>query len=104
MGKDNDIIRHELKENNYWIDNQQGLMKALEEAGNVQVDLEAKVEQLEKALEAQAQKKKAENVQKISNHQQQIPNQMSFKQTNINALFNIRDMTEPQDQGEANTE
>jgi hypothetical protein len=35
MGKDNDIIRHELKENNYWIDNQQGLMKALEEAGNV---------------------------------------------------------------------
>ena len=79
-------------------------MKALEEAGDVQADLEAKVEQLEKALEAQAQKKKAENVQKISNHQQQIPNQMSFKQTNINALFNIRDMTEPQDQGEANTE
>jgi hypothetical protein len=35
MGKDNDIIRHELKENNYWIDNQQGLMKALEEAGDV---------------------------------------------------------------------
>ena len=35
MGKDNDIIRQELKENNYWIDNQQGLMKALEEAGNV---------------------------------------------------------------------
>ena len=104
MGKDNDIIRHELKENNYWIDNQQGLMKALEEAGDVQADLEAKVEQLENALEAQAQKMKVENVQKISNHQQQIPNQMSFKQTNINALFNIRDMTEPQDQGEANTE
>ena len=33
MGKDNDIIRQELKENNYWIDNR--LMKALEEAGNV---------------------------------------------------------------------
>ena len=79
-------------------------MKALEEAGDVQADLEAKVEQLENALEAQAQKMKVENVQKISNHQQQIPNQMSFKQTNINALFNIRDMTEPQDQGEANTE
>ena len=33
MGKDNDIIRQELKENNYWIDNR--LMKALEEADNV---------------------------------------------------------------------
>jgi hypothetical protein len=28
---------------------------------------------------------------------------MSFKQTNINALFNIRDMTEPPDQVEAKT-
>ena len=66
--------------------------------------MEAKVEQLQKALEAQAQEKNAENSLNHNAQQQQLPARMSFNQTNVNALFNIRDMTELQDHGEANTQ
>ena len=66
--------------------------------------MEAKVEQLQKALEAQAQEKNAENSLNHNAQQQQLSARMSFTQTNVNALFNIRDMTEPQDHGEANTQ
>ena len=38
LRKENDLLRRENDLNNGWIDNQQGLMKALEEAGEVQAD------------------------------------------------------------------
>lgn len=104
LRKDNDLLRRENDLNNGWIDNQQGLMKALEEAGEVQADQEARIEKLQKALEAQAEEKNAANTQKQNAPQQQLPPRMSFKQTNVNALFNIRDMTELQDHEEANSQ
>ena len=66
--------------------------------------MEAKVKQLQKALEAQAREKNAENSLNHNAQQQQLPTCMSFNQANLNTFFNIRDKTEPQDQGEANTQ
>jgi hypothetical protein len=57
LTEDNDIIKKELTENNYWLDNQMGLTKALEKANQENGALDNQIEQLKEEIKAHASKK-----------------------------------------------
>ena len=56
LAEDNDILRRENELNNCWVDNQQGLIEALERVGMEKQQLEAKVLQLETTLQENSRK------------------------------------------------
>lgn len=57
LTEENDIIKMELTENNYWLDNQMGLTKALEKANQENGALDNQIEQLKEEIKAHASKK-----------------------------------------------
>jgi hypothetical protein len=54
LTEENDIIKMELTENNYWIDNQSGLTKALEQANQENDKLDNQIEQLKQEINEHA--------------------------------------------------
>lgn len=101
LTEDKDILSRELSVNNHWIDNQQALADALERNEGEKVALQNRVSGLERRIRRMLQVRRRARAQPDSEADTDDQERMSFTQTNVNALFNIHEAPQPQDQPRA---
>ena len=97
LTEENDIIKKELTENNYWLDNQADLTQALQRVNQENEDLDNQIDELKEKIEKQEQKLNKEQSKTKNGTADETHTRMSFTQKNVTNLFTKPRTPEPQD-------